>query len=65
MLFADADEPDFVWEEYLEETGTLASPPTSFKHVSNSVIFSLIHVKFHIHAVAGIAAFKFNNYSAV
>ncbi|XP_064633870.1 scm-like with four MBT domains protein 1 isoform X2 [Lineus longissimus] len=29
--------PDFVWEEYLEETGATAAPPTSFKHVENSL----------------------------
>jgi len=26
-------EPDFVWEEYLQETGGTAVPPTAFKHV--------------------------------
>ncbi|XP_074645284.1 scm-like with four MBT domains protein 1 [Tubulanus polymorphus] len=31
------DEPDFVWEEYLEETGAVAAPPTSFKHVECSL----------------------------
>ncbi len=28
------DEPEFVWEEYLEGTGASAAPPTSFTHVS-------------------------------
>jgi hypothetical protein len=31
------DSPEFVWEEYLEETGATAAPPTSFKHVENSL----------------------------
>lgn len=33
------DEPEFVWEEYLEETGSSAVPPTAFKHVSHSILY--------------------------
>ena len=29
------DEPEFVWEEYLRETGAVEVPPTAFKHVSH------------------------------
>lgn len=28
------DGSDFVWEEYLEETGSVAVPNEAFKHVS-------------------------------
>ena len=31
---------EFVWEEYLQETGVKAVPPTAFKHVSNWEPFS-------------------------
>ncbi|XP_021367553.1 scm-like with four MBT domains protein 1 isoform X2 [Mizuhopecten yessoensis] len=30
-------EPEFVWEEYLQETGASAVPPTAFKHVECSL----------------------------
>ena len=28
------DDQEFVWEDYLEETGALAAPDISFQHVS-------------------------------
>ncbi|ESO90512.1 hypothetical protein LOTGIDRAFT_123158, partial [Lottia gigantea] len=28
------DEHEFIWEDYLQATGTTAVPPTAFKHVS-------------------------------
>lgn len=33
---AEADD-DFVWEDYLDETGTIAVPPTAFVHVEKSL----------------------------
>ncbi len=29
------DEVEFVWDAYLQETGSVAAPPTAFSHVSN------------------------------
>jgi len=29
------EEREFVWDDYLEETRSIAAPATSFKHVSN------------------------------
>ena len=34
---ADNSDSEFVWEEYLQETGVQAVPPTAFKHVSISI----------------------------
>ncbi|XP_060607615.1 scm-like with four MBT domains protein 1 [Ruditapes philippinarum] len=31
------EEPEFVWEDYLQQTGTTAVPPTAFKHVECSL----------------------------
>lgn len=31
------DEPEFVWEEYLRETGAVEVPPTAFRHVECSL----------------------------
>ncbi|XP_036366059.1 scm-like with four MBT domains protein 1 isoform X1 [Octopus sinensis] len=36
-LLETYEEPDFVWEEYLQETGALEVPPTAFKHVECSL----------------------------
>ncbi|BFZ09138.1 hypothetical protein BsWGS_12177 [Bradybaena similaris] len=33
----DLDEAEFVWEDYLRETGSAAVPPTAFKHVEISL----------------------------
>ncbi|KAK6993736.1 scm-like with four MBT domains protein 1 [Biomphalaria glabrata] len=33
----DLDDSEFVWEEYLKETGAIAVPPTAFKHVEVSL----------------------------
>ncbi|KAH9504832.1 Scm-like with four MBT domains protein 2 [Bulinus truncatus] len=33
----DLDDTEFVWEEYLKETGAIAVPPTAFKHVEVSL----------------------------
>ena len=30
----DLEESEFVWEDYLKETGATSVPPTAFKHVS-------------------------------
>ena len=30
----DYEETEFVWEDYLQETGATPVPPTAFKHVS-------------------------------
>lgn len=35
LLVEDLDDSEFVWEEYLKETGAIAVPPTAFKHVRN------------------------------
>lgn len=31
--FLDGTDPDFVWQDYLEDTHTEAAPPTAFTHV--------------------------------
>ncbi|KAG1689927.1 Scm-like with four MBT domains protein 1 [Nymphon striatum] len=31
------EEPEFVWEDYLEETGSIAAPPAAFLHVEKSL----------------------------
>ncbi|CAH1784251.1 unnamed protein product [Owenia fusiformis] len=31
------NDEEFVWDEYLEDTGAIAAPPTSFKHVEDSL----------------------------
>ncbi|KAL5013685.1 hypothetical protein ScPMuIL_007955 [Solemya velum] len=31
------NEPEFIWEEYLQEAGATAVPPTAFKHVEYSL----------------------------
>ncbi|XP_023933206.1 scm-like with four MBT domains protein 1 isoform X1 [Lingula anatina] len=31
------EEPEFIWEEYLEDTGASPAPPTAFKHVECSL----------------------------
>jgi hypothetical protein len=36
-------ESDFIWEDYLEETNSVAVPPTSFKHVHSPL---LLHLNF-------------------
>ncbi|CAG5126728.1 unnamed protein product, partial [Candidula unifasciata] len=33
----DLDDTEFVWEDYLRETGSAAVPPTAFKHVETSL----------------------------
>ena len=30
----DYEETEFVWEDYLQETGATPVPPTAFKHAS-------------------------------
>ncbi|PVD24335.1 hypothetical protein C0Q70_14815 [Pomacea canaliculata] len=36
-VHVEYDESEFVWEEYLQETGASAVPPTAFKHVECSL----------------------------
>ena len=31
----DNEEPEFNWEEYLQQTGSTAAPPEAFRHVSS------------------------------
>ncbi|KAH3892505.1 hypothetical protein DPMN_016623 [Dreissena polymorpha] len=33
----EKDEPDFIWEEYLQQIGSSAVPPSAFKHVEHSL----------------------------
>ena len=40
-MAVDVEESEFVWEDYLQETGALSVPPTAFKHVRLSVCLFL------------------------
>ncbi|GBN98506.1 hypothetical protein AVEN_75962-1 [Araneus ventricosus] len=35
----DGTDPDFVWQDYLEDTSSEAAPPTAFTHVSKRWLF--------------------------
>ena len=41
-MSVDFDETEFVWEDYLQETGATPVPPTAFKHVRVTEIFVYI-----------------------
>jgi len=36
------EEREFVWDDYLEETGSAAAPATSFKHVRTTTTIIII-----------------------
>ena len=35
------EEPEFIWDEYLEDTGATAAAPTSFRHVRTALLIVL------------------------
>nr|XP_042900715.1 scm-like with four MBT domains protein 2 [Parasteatoda tepidariorum] len=37
VALQDGSDPDFVWEDYLEDTNAVAAPPTAFTHVEYSL----------------------------
>lgn len=36
-ISVDSEDADFVWDDYLQETGASAVPPTAFKHVRKCI----------------------------
>jgi hypothetical protein len=52
LFLGEDEEPEFVWEDYLQQTGTTAVPPTAFKHVwmysyfnNNKIIHNKIAIR--------------------
>lgn len=41
-LDAESMEEEFIWEEYMEETGAAAAPHTTFKHVWSPLLILIL-----------------------